>query len=41
MENLISGWVFRAFNVRMYEDGKIEWDWSDKGRFAGDGIEEI
>ena len=32
--NTCSGWTFNAHNVRMYEDGKIEWDYSEGGHFV-------
>ena len=31
--NVKSGWTFQARHIYVYEDGKIEWDWSQNGRF--------
>lgn len=33
MINEKSGWTLTAHNVRMYEDGSIEWDYSTNGHF--------
>lgn len=33
MTNTMSGWTLRAHVITMYEDGKIEWDYSTEGRF--------
>ena len=29
-----SGWTMRVHNVRMHENGKINWDWSEGGHFV-------
>lgn len=34
MRNLKSGWQFIAHGVGIYEDGKIDWDYSTGGRFV-------
>lgn len=33
MTNTVTGWTLRAHVITMYEDGKIEWDYSTEGRF--------
>ncbi len=33
--NVLSGWMLNAHEVRIYEDGKIDWDWSEGGHFVG------
>lgn len=33
MQNINTGWTFRAHGVQMYEDGTIEWDYSTGGYF--------
>lgn len=33
MQNVVSGWTFRAHGCRRYFDGSIEWDWSSDGEF--------
>lgn len=33
MENILSGWTLIAHGVGIYEDGKIDWDYSTGGRF--------
>lgn len=34
LQNTVSGWMFTAHGVGMYEDGTIDWDYSTKGHFA-------
>lgn len=34
MRNEKSGWTFKAHGVGIYEDGRIDWDWSSDGYFA-------
>ena len=34
MENIRSGWKFTANGTGIYEDGKIDWDYSTGGHFA-------
>ena len=34
MQNVKSGWTFKAHGVQQYEDGTIEWDYSTGGHFA-------
>lgn len=29
-----SGWTMRVHNVRLYDNGKINWDWSEGGHFV-------
>lgn len=36
MQNVASGWRFFAHGVGIYEDGKIDWDYSLGGHFAGE-----
>ena len=31
--NVKSGWTFEARGVHVYEDGRIDWDYSVQGRF--------
>ena len=33
MQNTKSGWTFTAKGVGIYEDGRIDWDYSVGGRF--------
>lgn len=33
MQNIVSGWTFKANNVVQYEDGSVEWDYSTGGHF--------
>lgn len=33
MQNIISGWDFTAHGIVRYEDGTIEWDYSNGGVF--------
>ena len=33
MQNTRSGWTFTAHGIGIYEDGKIDWDYSTNGRF--------
>lgn len=33
MQNVKTGWTFRAHGVQTYEDGTIEWDYSTGGYF--------
>lgn len=33
MQNVKSGWTFLAHVCRMYDTGKIDWEWSSGGRF--------
>lgn len=33
MQNIKSGWTFVAHGVGVYEDGRIDWDYSTGGRF--------
>lgn len=33
MQNVKSGWTFRAVGCGMYRDGRIDWDYSLGGRF--------
>lgn len=33
MQNTISRWTFEAVGIGVYEDGKIDWDYSLNGRF--------
>lgn len=33
MQNIASGWTFKANGVIQYEDGTIEWDYSTGGHF--------
>ena len=32
--NILSGWILNAHEVRMYDDGKIDWDYSEGGHFV-------
>lgn len=32
--NILSGWMFTAHEVRVYEDGRIDWDYSEGGHFV-------
>ena len=34
MQNIRSGWTFKAHNVGIYKDGRIDWDYSTDGYFA-------
>ena len=34
MQNTKSGWCFVAHGVGMYEDGRIDWDFSTDGEFS-------
>lgn len=34
MRNVKSGWTFVAHGVGIYEDGRIDWDYSTGGYFA-------
>lgn len=34
MMNVKSGWMFTAHGIGIYEDGKIDWDYSTGGRFT-------
>lgn len=33
MQNIASGWTFKANGVVQYEDGTVEWDYSTEGHF--------
>ena len=33
MQNVASGWTFKAHGVAQYDDGKIDWDFSTGGRW--------
>lgn len=33
MQNVETGWTFRAHGITIYEDGTIEWDCSSGGYF--------
>lgn len=33
MQNLASGWTFKAHGVGQYDDGEIDWDFSTRGHF--------
>lgn len=33
MQNVSSGWTLIAHGIGIYEDGKIDWDWSSGGHF--------
>lgn len=33
MQNIASGWTFKANRIFQYEDGTIEWDYSTGGHF--------
>ena len=33
LRNVSDGWTFYAFNITLYPDGKIEWEYSTGGRF--------
>lgn len=33
MQNVKSGWTFKAIGIVQYPDGTIEWDYSKEGRF--------
>lgn len=33
MRNIKSGWTFTAVGIGIYEDGKIDWDYSTGGTF--------
>lgn len=33
MQNIASGWTFKANGVIQYEDGSVEWDYSTGGHF--------
>lgn len=33
MQNVKSGWTFRANGIGIYEDGRIDWDYSTGGHF--------
>ncbi|MBR2532509.1 MAG: hypothetical protein IKE56_07595 [Lachnospiraceae bacterium] len=34
MQNVRSGWTFKAHGVGIYKDGRIDWDYSTDGYFA-------
>ncbi len=34
MQNIKSGWTFRAHGTGIYEDGKIDWNYSTNGHFT-------
>ena len=34
MQNVLSGWTLTAHGCNIYENGKIDWDYSTNGRFA-------
>lgn len=34
MQNVKSGWTFIAHGCGIYEDGRIDWDYSTGGHFA-------
>lgn len=34
MQNTTSGWTFTARGIGIYEDGKIDWDYSTNGYFG-------
>lgn len=36
--NTKSGWKFTAHGCRQYEDGTIEWDYSEGGYFDKEGL---
>ena len=36
MQNLASGWTFKAHNVGLYDDGEIDWDFSTGGCFMNE-----
>ncbi len=33
MQNVNTGWTLKANGICVYEDGKIEWDYSTEGHF--------
>ena len=33
MQNVASGWTFTAHDCGIYEDGRMDWDFSTDGRF--------
>lgn len=33
MQNVASGWTFQAHGIGIYEDGRIDWDYSTGGTF--------
>lgn len=33
MRNIASGWTFTAHGCGIFEDGRIDWDYSSHGRF--------
>lgn len=35
MRNIASGWTFWALGLGVYPDGRIDWDYSKYGSFAG------
>lgn len=35
MRNIGSGWTFTAHGIGIYDDGKIDWDYSTGGHFTG------
>ena len=34
LQNIMTGWTFRAYGVTVHPDGTIEWDYSAGGYFA-------
>ena len=36
MQNLASGWTFKAHGVGQYDDGEIDWDYSTGGYFMNE-----
>lgn len=36
MQNLASGWTFKAHGVGQYDDGEIDWDFSTGGYFMNE-----
>ena len=34
MQNIRSGWTFKAHGVGIYKDGRIDWNYSTDGYFA-------
>lgn len=37
MQNVASGWTFKAYGCAMYPNGTIDWDYSTGGYFAEEG----
>lgn len=38
LTNIVSGWCFDAVGTISYSDGRIEWDYSQNGRFIKEAL---